>query len=93
MTNCIIDKSLQKMDNVNPNMPVTRKGLMVIAAGVAIMFVGYILMIGGGSSDPKIFNPAMFDFRRITLAPVVIIAGIAVVIAGIMNRDKSQKRQ
>ncbi len=81
------------MDNVNPNMPVTRKGLMVIAAGVAIMFVGYILMIGGGSSDPKIFNPAMFDFRRITLAPVVIIAGIAVVIAGIMNRDKSQKRQ
>lgn len=74
-------------------MPVTRKGLMVIAAGVAIMFVGYILMIGGGSSDPKIFNPAMFDFRRITLAPVVIIAGIAVVIAGIMNRDKSQKRQ
>lgn len=81
------------MDNVNPNMPVTRKGLMVIAAGVAIMFVGYILMIGGGSSDPKVFNPAMFDFRRITLAPVVIIAGIAVVIAGIMNRDKSQKRQ
>lgn len=81
------------MDNVNPNMPVTRKGLLVIAAGVAIMFVGYILMIGGGSSDPKVFNPAMFDFRRITLAPVVIIAGIAVVIAGIMNRDKSQKRQ
>ena len=81
------------MDNVNPNMPVTRKGLMVIAAGVAIMFVGYILMIGGGSSDPKIFNPAMFDFRRITLAPVVIIAGIAVVIAGIMNREKKKKRQ
>ncbi|MGN0196044.1 MAG: DUF3098 domain-containing protein [Candidatus Cryptobacteroides sp.] len=81
------------MDNVNPNMPVTRKGLLIIAAGVVIMFVGYILMIGGGSSDPKVFNPAMFDFRRITLAPIVIIAGIAVVIAGIMNRDKSEKKQ
>lgn len=81
------------MDNVNSNMPVTRKGLLIIAAGVILMFVGYILMIGGGSSDPKVFNPAMFDFRRITLAPIVIIAGIAVVIAGIMNRDKSEKRQ
>lgn len=48
------------------------------------MFLGYVLMIGGGSSDPAVFNPAMFDFRRLTLSPIVIIAGVAVVIAGIM---------
>lgn len=81
------------MEENNSNMPVTRRGLIVIMAGVAVMCLGYILMIGGGSSDPHVFNPAMFDFRRITLAPIVILAGIAVVIYGIMSpvKDKNNR--
>lgn len=88
MMNCIIDME----ENDNRNMPVTRRGLLIIIAGVAVMCLGYILMTGGGSSDPHVFNPAMFDFRRITLAPIVILAGIAVVIYGIMSPVKNKNR-
>ena len=47
-------------------------------------------MIGGGSDDPKIFNPAIFDFQRITLAPMVCLIGFVTVIVAIMWRPKSE---
>lgn len=66
-------------------MAVTPKGLKFVLAGLIVMVAGYILMTGGGSDDPEVFNYAMFNFRRLTLAPVVIIAGIVTVIVGIMG--------
>lgn len=66
-------------------MAVTPKGLKLVLAGLIVMVAGYILMTGGGSDDPQVFNYAMFNFRRLTLAPVVIIAGIVTVIVGIMG--------
>lgn len=66
-------------------MAVTPKGLKLVLAGLIVMVVGYILMTGGGSDDPQVFNYAMFNFRRLTLAPIVIIAGIVTVIVGIMG--------
>lgn len=67
-------------------MAVTPKGLRFILAGVIVMIAGYVLMTGGGSSDPAVFNYAMFDFRRLVAAPLVILAGIVVVIVGIAGR-------
>lgn len=49
------------------------------------MVSGYILMTGGGSSDPEVFNYAMFDFRRLVAAPVVIILGIIIEVVAIMK--------
>lgn len=73
-------------------MAVTPKGLKLVLAGLIVMVAGYILMTGGGSDDPEVFNYAMFNFRRLTLAPVVIIAGIVTVIVGIMgNFDEKSK--
>lgn len=66
-------------------MAVTPKGFKLVLAGLIVMVVGYILMTGGGSDDPQVFNYAMFNFRRLTLAPIVIIAGIVTVIVGIMG--------
>lgn len=66
-------------------MAVTPKGLKLVLAGLIVMVAGYILMTGGGSDDPQVFNYAMFNFRRLTLAPIVIIAGIVTVIVGIMG--------
>ncbi len=54
-------------------------------AGLIIMVSGYILMIGGGSDDPQVFNYAMFDFRRLVAAPVVIISGIVIEIVSIVK--------
>ena len=69
------------------NFPITRKGLKFVLAGVIVMVAGYILLAGGGVKDPEVFNYAMFDFRRLVAAPLVILCGVVVIAAGIMNRS------
>ena len=75
----------------NPKMAVTPRGLRMIIIGVLVMVAGYILMMGGGVKDPQVFNYAMFDFRRLVAAPLVIIAGIAIVIIAIMGVVKERR--
>ncbi len=70
----------------NPKMAVTRKGLKWILMGFLVMVAGFILMMGGGVKDPQVFNWAMFDFRRLVAAPVVILCGVAIVIIAIIKR-------
>lgn len=72
-------------------MAMTRKGLRLLLAGVLVMFAGYLLMTGGGSSDPRVFNTAMFDFRRLVAAPIVILAGVVVEIVAIIGAVKKGK--
>lgn len=60
--------------------------LMLI--GLALIAIGFILMIGGGSKDPSQFNPDIFSFRRITLAPILVLAGYVVEIFAIMKNPK-----
>lgn len=72
-------------------MALDAKGLKLILAGVLVMVAGYILMMGGGSRDPQVFNEAMFDFRRLVAAPVVIVAGIVVVIVALAGVCKKKK--
>lgn len=67
-------------------MAVTPRGLKIMIAGLVVMIVGYILMTGGGSDDPQVFNYEMFNFRRLTLAPIVITAGMVTIVYGIMGR-------
>lgn len=66
-------------------MPMTAKGLRLLLAGLVVMISGYILMMGGGSDNPEVFNYAMFDFRRMVAAPVVIIAGLVIEVVAIMK--------
>ena len=70
----------------NNKMAVTRKGLRIILLGLLVMVAGFILMMGGGTKDSVTFNWAMFDFRRLVAAPVVIACGVIIVVAGIMKR-------
>ena len=72
-------------------MALDAKGLKLILAGLLVMVAGYILMMGGGSRDPQVFNEAMFDFRRLVAAPVVIVAGIVVVIVALAGVCKKKK--
>ena len=80
------------MEN-NNNMPITPKGLKFLLIGLMVMVAGYALMMGGGSDDPEVFNYAMFDFRRMVAAPIVIIAGIVIEIVAIMGVFKSKKEE
>lgn len=75
------------------DMPLTKKSVRLILAGVIVMIAGYVLMTGGGVKDPQVFNYAMFDFRRLVAAPLVILAGIIVIIVAIMGgRGKKEER-
>ena len=71
------------MEQNNPKMPITARGLRLLLIGLIVMISGYILMIG--SEDPQVFNYAMFDFRRMVAAPIVIILGIIIEVVAIMK--------
>lgn len=71
----------------------TPKGLKYLFIGLVVMVSGYVLMSGGGTTDPEVFNQSMFDFRRMVAAPLVIILGIVIEIVAIMrvSKDKENK--
>lgn len=58
----------------------------ILIVGILIIILGFILMSGGGSADPKVFNPDIFNFRRIRLAPTVVLIGFGVCIYSILKR-------
>jgi len=62
--------------------------LMII--GLVAIVIGFLLMIGGGSDDPNVFNEEVFSFRRITLAPMVALAGFLFIIYAIMKKPKKE---
>ena len=70
-------------------MPITTRGLRLLLVGLIVMISGYILMMGGASEDPQVFNYAMFDFRRMVAAPIVIILGIVIEVVAIMKVFKN----
>lgn len=65
-----------------------------MAIGVALIIIGFLLMSGGGDGDPLAFDAErLYSFRRITLAPIVVLAGFGLEIYAIMKRPKSDKAQ
>ena len=69
-----------------------KQSYRLLIIGLVLIGVGFILMSGGGSTNPNEFNEEIFNFRRITLAPLMILAGYVVEIFAIMKRpsDKNQ---
>jgi hypothetical protein len=65
-----------------------KENYRLLLIGLALIVLGFLLMIGGGSHDPKVFSQDIFDFRRLTLAPLLILAGYVVEIFAIMKKPK-----
>ncbi len=55
-----------------------KKNYTIMLVGLVVIAFGFILMAGGGSDDPKIFNEAIYNFRRIRLAPTLVLVGLAI---------------
>jgi hypothetical protein len=73
------------------NFAIPYKNLLYVIVGLAFMIIGYILMAGGGTTDPNIFpDKEMFSFTRIVLAPVFILIGFGVEIFAIMYTPKQK---
>ncbi len=56
--------------------------------GLGLILLGFILMLGGGSESPDEFNEGIFNFQRLTLAPILVLAGFGLEIYAIMKRNK-----
>ena len=73
-------------DNNDSKMALTMKNYVLIALGAVIIIVGFVLMAGGTAATAEQFNEDIFSFRRITLAPIVVVAGFAFEVYAILKR-------
>ena len=64
-----------------------RMNYTLLLVGLVVLVLGYLLMVGGGSEDPNVFNPEIFSFRRITLAPLVVLAGYGFIFYAILKKN------
>jgi hypothetical protein len=65
-----------------------KRNYQIIIAGIILITLGFIFMSGGRSDDPEVFNPEIYNFRRIRLAPTLIIIGLALQAYAILHRPK-----
>lgn len=90
---------MSKLENKNKNskieqedkvMPFGRDNYLWVIIGLIFLLVGFLLMIGGGSDNPDVFNEAIFSFRRITLAPILVLIGFGIEFYAIMKKPKNK---
>ena len=68
----------------------SRINYILMIAGLVVLALGYLLLSGGGSDDPNTFNYAMFDTRRLFVAPLLIVVGFVVEIVAIMYKGRKE---
>ena len=80
----------ETVENVDDQkvMPFGKQNYIIVLIGLALLALGFILMLGGGSTDPDVFNEKMFNFQRLTIAPILVLAGFVVEIVAIFWRKK-----
>lgn len=78
-----------KNENNKPQFLFDKVNYKFLLIGLGVIALGFILMSGGGSEDPNVFNEEIFNFRRIRLAPTVVLAGFGVVIYSIFKKEKN----
>jgi hypothetical protein len=74
------------------NFALGKENYKLLAIGFAIIVVGFLLMLGGRSENPNEFSQDIFSFRRITLAPIVVLAGFAFEIWAIMKKPREEEK-
>jgi len=82
----------KKIEQEGPDFPLQKDNYILLIIGFAIIMIGFLLMMGGKSDDPNVFNPEIFNFRRITLAPIVVLFGFIFEIWAIMKKPKTEKQ-
>lgn len=65
-----------------------KENYRLLLIGLVVILVGFLLMIGGGSDDPNVFSEDIFSFRRMTLAPILVLAGYGIEIYAIMKKPR-----
>jgi hypothetical protein len=69
----------------------SKKNYQFMLVGIMFIIVGFIIMSGGGSDDPNVFNPEIYNFRRIRLAPTLVLIGFAIQVYAILLKPNKKK--
>jgi hypothetical protein len=83
----------EKLKQKDENFALEKENYFFLAIGFVIIVIGFLLMIGGKSDDPNEFSEAIFSFRRITLAPIIVLFGFGFEIWAIMRKPKSNNEE
>lgn len=88
----MVKNNLKSTDSVKKaGFPIPVSSYKMILIGLGVILLGFILMMGGGTDSPDEFSYDIFSFRRITLAPIVVLAGFAFIFWAIMRKPKEDK--
>lgn len=79
-----------KNKNGSEQLAFDKTNYILMASGFAAVIIGFFLMSGGGSDDPDMFSMEIFSWRRLTLAPVVVMGGFSLVLYAIMKKPKNE---
>jgi hypothetical protein len=80
-----------KNQNMEDLFPFHKENYKYLFLGLILLALGFILMIGGGSDDPNVFSNSIFDTQRLTIAPLLLIAGFAVEMWAVLKRPSEKK--
>lgn len=75
-------------NNNQPKFLFGKRNYTIMLIGLIVIALGFILMSGGGSKDPNVFNPEIYNWRRIRLAPALVIIGLGIEIYAILANPK-----
>ncbi|MEZ5103711.1 MAG: DUF3098 domain-containing protein [Draconibacterium sp.] len=80
---------MAKKETKETGFALGKENYKLMAIGFAAIVLGFVLMAGGRSDDPNVFNPDIFSFRRLTIAPILLLFGFIFEIYAIMKKPKS----
>ena len=83
----------KKVEQESLDFPLQKENYILLIIGFAIIMIGFLMMMGGKSEDPNVFNEEIFNFRRITLAPILVLFGFVFEIWAIMKKPKEAKSE
>jgi len=78
------------MENKPNEFLFEKENYKILLLGIAVIAIGFILMSGGGSDNPEVFNSDIFSFRRIRLAPTLVLTGFGIAVYSIFKNHKKQ---
>ena len=79
----------KKQTPANGEFIFSKRNYVIMLIGLVVIALGFILMAGGGSEDPEVFNEEIYNFRRIRLAPTLVIIGFIIEIYAILAKPKT----
>jgi len=86
-------KKIKKETNETAGFALGKENYRLLAIGFAIIVLGFILLSGGGSDDPNVFNKDIFNSRRLIVAPILLLIGFIFEIYAIMKKPKQDSSQ